>query len=130
MTFHPALPFYFKAGGASVAFDAAPGPATFARLGLWDDRPYLLIVPGEIADLPPEQRRALNEQTNPTWPHVHARLHCDYEEFIGVFPCNHILATAGDAVRPLVHVAEIAGIPPVVLGPSGRRPAIWERVPT
>jgi L-fucose isomerase len=130
VTFHPALPFYFKAGGASVAFDAAPGPATFARLGLWDDRPYLLIVPGEIADLPPGQRRALNEQTNPTWPHVHARLHCDYEEFIGVFPCNHILATAGDAVRPLVHVAEIAGIPPVVLGPSGRRPAIWERVPT
>ena len=128
VTFHPALPFYFKAGGASVEFDAAPGPATFARLGLWDDRPYLLIVPGEIVDLPPEQRRALNEQTNPTWPHVHARLHCDYEEFVDVFPCNHILATAGDAVRPLVHVAEIAGIPPVVLGPRGRRPAIWERV--
>ena len=98
MTFHPALPFYFKAGGASVEFDAAPGPATFARLGLWDDRPYLLIVPGEIVDLPPEQRRALNEQTNPTWPHVHARLHCDYEEFVDAFPCNHILATAGDAV--------------------------------
>jgi L-fucose/D-arabinose isomerase len=128
VTFHPALPFYFKAGGASVEFDAAPGPATFARLGLWEDRLYLLVVPGEVVDLPAETRRALNEQTNPTWPHVHTRLHCEYEEFVDVFPCNHILATAGDAVRPLVRLAEIAGIPPVVLGPRGRRRPIWERL--
>jgi L-fucose isomerase len=128
VTFHPALRFYFKAGGASVEFDAAPGPATFARLGLWDDRLYFLIVPGEIVDLPHEQRRALNEQTNPTWPHVHARLHCEYEEFVQVFPCNHVLATAGDAVRTLVQLAEIAGIPPVVLGPRGRRLPIWDRL--
>jgi L-fucose isomerase len=128
VTFHPALPFYFKAGGASVEFDAAPGPATFARLGLWEDRLYLLVVPGEVVDLPAETRRALNEQTNPTWPHVHTRLHCEYEEFVDVFPCNHILATAGDAVGPLVRLAEIAGIPPVVLGPRGRRRPIWERL--
>jgi L-fucose isomerase len=128
VTFHPALRFYFKAGGASVEFDAAPGPATFARLGLWDDRPYLVIVPGEVVDLPPEQRRRLNEQTNPTWPHVHARLDCAYEEFVDLFPCNHILATPGDAVGSLVHVAEITGIPPVVLGPRRRRVPIWERV--
>jgi L-fucose/D-arabinose isomerase len=128
VTFHPALPFYFKVGGASVEFDAAPGPATFARLGLWEDRLYLLVVPGEVVDLPAETRRALNEQTNPTWPHVHTRLHCEYEEFVDVFPCNHILATAGDAVRPLVRLAEIAGIPPVVLGPPGRRRPIWERL--
>jgi L-fucose/D-arabinose isomerase len=130
VTFHPALRFYFKAGGASVEFDAAPGPATFARLGLWDDRPYLLIVPGEVVDLPAEQRRKLNEQTNPTWPHVHARLNCAYEEFVDVFPCNHILAMPGDAVRSLAHVAEIAGIPPVVLGPRQGRTPIWERVGT
>lgn len=128
VTFHAALPFYFKAGGASVEFDAAPGPATFARLGLWDDRPYLLIVPGEVVDLPADRRRALNEQTNPTWPHVHARLHCDYDEFVDVFPCNHVLATPGDVVRPLVQLAEIAGIPPVVLGAHSRRPPIWERL--
>jgi L-fucose isomerase len=128
VTFHPALPFYFKAGGASVEFDAAPGPATFARLGLWADTPYLVIVPGEIVDLPAAERRAINEQTNPTWPHVHARLHCDYQELVDVFPCNHILATPGDAVRPLTHLAEIAGIPPVILGPNQRRAPIWERL--
>ena len=128
VTFHPALPFYFKAGGASVEFDAAPGPATFARLGLWDDKPYFLIVPGEVVDLPADQRHAINEQTNPTWPHVHARLHCEFEEFVKVFPCNHILATPGDVVRPLIHLAEIVGIPPVVLGRSQGSPPIWDRV--
>jgi L-fucose isomerase len=128
VTFHPALPFYFKAGGASVEFDAAPGPATFARLGLWEDEPYLLIVPGEVVDLPARERRAINAQTNPTWPHVHARLHCAYEEFVDVFPCNHILATPGDAVRPLVQLAELARIPPVLLGQHERRPPVWERL--
>jgi hypothetical protein len=36
----------------------------------------------------------------------------------------------GDAVRSLAHVAEIAGIPPVVLGPRQGRTPIWERVGT
>ena len=130
VTFHPALELYFKAGGASVEFDAAPGEITFARLGLWDDKLYMVIVLGEAVDLPPEERKALNEQTNPTWPHVHAKLHCSFEEFIRVFPCNHILGVAGNRVRPLIYLCEMAGIEPVVLGPEAEKriPPIWERV--
>ncbi len=126
--FHPALSLYFKAGGASVEFDAAPGPLTFARLGLWDDRPYLVIIPGEVADLPEQRRRELNAQTDPTWPHVHARLRCSYEEMLRVFPCNHIHATPGDQVGPLVQVAEMCGIEPVVLGGARSDQQVWERV--
>ncbi len=130
VTFHPALEYYFKAGGASVEFDAAPGEITFARLGLWDDKLYMVIVLGEAVELPPEERRALNEQTNPTWPHVHAKLHCSFDEFISVFPCNHILGVAGNWVRPLINLCEIAGIEPIVLGPEAQKiiPPIWERV--
>jgi len=128
VTFHPALRFYFKAGGASVEFDAAPGPLTFARLGVWDDRPYLVIIPGEVVELPADKRRELNAQTDPTWPHVHARLHCSYDEMVRVFPCNHIHATPGDQVRPLVQLAEICGITPVVLGENGAARPIWDRV--
>jgi len=130
ITFHPALEFYFKAGGASVEFDAAPGELTFARLGLWDDKLYMVIVLGESLDLPPEERRALNEQTNPTWPHVHARLHCEFEEFLSAFPCNHILGVAGNRIRPLTYFCEMAGIEPVILGPEAEKriPPIWERV--
>jgi L-fucose isomerase len=130
ITFHPALEFYFKAGGASVEFDAAPGPLTFARLGLWDDKLYMVITLGEAVELPPEERRAINEETNPTWPHVHAKLHCNFEEFINVFPSNHILAVAGNHLRTLVYLCEMAGIEPIILGPEsqGRISPIWELV--
>lgn len=130
ITLHPALEFYFKAGGASVEFDAAPGPLTFARLGLWDDKLYMVITLGEAVELPSEERKALNEETNPTWPHVHAKLRCNFEEFIDIFPSNHILAVAGDHIRPLIYLCEIAGIEPVILGPEYRRriPPIWKRI--
>ncbi len=127
ITFHPALSFYFKAGGASVEFDAKPGPLTFARIGMWDDSPYLMLVKGEALDLPAAERKRLNDQTNPTWPHVHARLEAPFDDLTQVFPCNHILATPGDKLRSLVQVAEIAGIPAVVLGRGSQAP-IWERV--
>jgi L-fucose/D-arabinose isomerase len=127
ITFHPALSFYFKAGGASVEFDAKPGPLTFARIGIWDDKPYLMLARGEALDLPAKQRAKLNAQTNPTWPHVHVRLDAPFEELTQVFPCNHILATPGDRLRPLVQAAEIAGVPAIVLGEGSRQP-IWERV--
>lgn len=116
---HPALPLYFRAGGASVEFDAAPGPLTFARLGLRDDRPFLVVVRGEVLDLPEPERRRLNEQTDPTWPHVHARLACSFDDLLRVFPSNHILATPGDRVRPLLRLAEAAGIEVVELGSGG-----------
>jgi L-fucose isomerase len=127
---HPALEFYFKAGGASVEFDAAPGEMTFARLGLWDEKPLMVIVRGESLELPAKERKAINDQTNPTWPHVHARLRCSFEEFLSVFPCNHVLGVAGNHLRSLVYLCEIAGITPVVLGDDGRSriAPIWERV--
>lgn len=130
VTLHPALKFYFKAGGASVEFDAAPGKMTFARLGLWDEKPFMLIVPGEAVDLPAAQRRAINAQTDPTWPHVHAKLDCSFDEFLATFPCNHSIGMIGDHVRSMNYLCEIAGITPVILGESAksRIQPIWERV--
>ncbi|HUW33007.1 MAG TPA: hypothetical protein VM223_15470 [Planctomycetota bacterium] len=128
--FHPALKYYFKAGGASVEFDAKPGPMTFCRLGLWDQKPYMVIVSGENAKLDAKTRKKINAQTNPTWPHVHAKLNCTFDEFLSVFPCNHVQGAPGNLVQPLVYLCEIAGITPVVLGEEGasRIPPIWERV--
>ncbi|MCE5322510.1 fucose isomerase [bacterium] len=130
ITFHPALEFYFKAGGASVEFDAAPGKMTFARLGLWDEKPFMAIVPGEVVDLPAEERKRLNAQTDPTWPHVHARLDCSFDEFLSAFPANHAHGVYGDVVKELNYYCEITGISPIILGPrqSERILPIWERV--
>lgn len=130
ITFHPALKFYFKAGGASVEFDARPGEMTFARLGLWDERPFMAIMSGRALRLDGRTRRTLNRATDPTWPHVHARLNCAFDEFLTVFPSNHVLGVPGNRVGALTAVCEIAGIAPVILGPEGRDriPPIWERV--
>ncbi|MHB9033299.1 MAG: L-fucose/L-arabinose isomerase family protein [Anaerolineae bacterium] len=128
--FHPALEFYFKAGGASVEFDAAPGQMTFARMGLWDDKPFMAIVKGDSVELPSEQAKAINNQTDPTWPHVHAKLQCSFDEFLALFPSNHVLGTMGDQVRAMTYLCEITGITPIVFGPDGakRIAPIWERV--
>jgi L-fucose isomerase len=129
ITFHPAMEFYFKAGGASVEFDAAPSEMTFARLGLWDNNKlYMAIMHGESLDLPAEERKTLNAQTDPTWPHVHARIDGTFEEFLNAFPSNHVLGVQGDRVDALNYLCEIAGITPIILGSRGKerlRP-IWE----
>ncbi len=130
ITLHPALEFYFKAGGASVEFDAAPGPMTFARIGLWDEKPYMVIVRGESLDLPRKETQKLAAQTDPTWPHVWAKLDCSFDEFLSVFPCNHVQGVPGDSVRALVTACEIAGIEPIVLGgAAAEHPVpIWKRM--
>ncbi|MGB9641671.1 MAG: L-fucose/L-arabinose isomerase family protein [Candidatus Ratteibacteria bacterium] len=128
ITFHPALEFYFKAGGASVEFDAAPGILTFARLGLWDDRPYMVIMKGESLALNKDMRRKINDQTNPTWPHVHARLECNFENFLKVFPCNHILAVSGDCVESLKYFCDICKISAIIPGRDTEVENIWQLV--
>jgi L-fucose isomerase len=128
ITFHPALEYYFKAGGASVQFDAAPGRLTFARLGLYDDKPFMVLASAQSLDLPADQRRALGQETDPTWPHVYARLDGSFSEFLQYFPANHVQAVAGDRIASLVYACELAGIKPIVLGKRGKdyRPPIWE----
>lgn len=127
---HPALKFYFKAGGASVEFNAAPTKLTFCRLGIWNDQLYMVISAGRSVELPPEEQGRINRMTDPTWPHVHAQLDCTYDEFLSVFPCNHILAVQGDRTQSLIWACEIAGITPVVLGDAASRriTPLWERL--
>ncbi len=127
ITFHPALEFYFKAGGASVEFDAAPGRMTFARMGLWDEKPFMAIIPGEAVKLSAKDSKALAAQTDPTWPHVWAKLDCDFQAFLNVFPCNHAQGAPGDLVQALTMLCDITGIKPVVLGRERQQP-VWELV--
>ena len=130
ITFHPALKYYFKAGGASVEFDAAPGKMTFARMGIWNDTPYMVMVTGESLKLSAQERKKINAQTSPTWPHVHARLDCTFKEFLNVFPSNHVLGICGDRLEALNYYCEISGIKPIILGQKGKEriQPVWERV--
>ncbi|MFO7957555.1 MAG: hypothetical protein R6X33_10720 [Candidatus Brocadiia bacterium] len=58
-------------------------------LGLWDEKPFMAILPGESVELRADESQALKDQTDPTWPHVWAKLEGSFEEFLNVFPCNH-----------------------------------------
>jgi L-fucose isomerase len=126
VTLYPALELYFKAGGASVSFDACPGELTFARLGLFGDKVYMVIVKGESVELDEQTRKRINAETDPTWPHVHAKLKCSHEDFVSTFPSNHIHAVAGDCVQELIYFSEITGIKPIVLGDLVPSKPIWE----
>ena len=97
---------------------------------MFDDKPFMVIVRGESMSLSAGQRKKINESTNPTWPHVHAKLEGSFEEFLSVFPCNHVMGMAGDCVQALTYWCEIAGIPAIVLGPDGQKriAPIWERL--
>jgi len=128
VTLYPALELYFKAGGASVSFDAGAGELTFARLGLWKDKIYMVIVKGESVELDEATRKRINSETDPTWPHVHARLNCSYDEFVNVFPANHIHAVAGDHVEKLIYFSEITNITPIVLGDKEAQKPIWKLI--
>jgi len=44
ITLWPAVERYFPKGGASVEFDAAPGEVTLARMGMSEDRPFMVIM--------------------------------------------------------------------------------------
>ena len=127
---HPALKLYFKAGGASVEFNAAPTDLTFCRLGLWSNELYMVICTGRSVELSADEQTRINAMTDPTWPHVHARLDCSYEEFLSVFPCNHILAVQGERTRALVWACEMAGITPMVLGTAAKQTVVpvWHRL--
>jgi L-fucose isomerase len=125
VTLHPALELYFKAGGASVSFDAGPGELTFARLGLFNDKIYMIIVKGQSIELDEETRRRINAETDPTWPHVHARLNCSHEEFVELFPANHIHAVSGNRVQELKYFCGITGVTPIVLGEGERLKPVW-----
>jgi L-fucose isomerase len=54
------MELYFKAGGASVEFDAGPGPIAFASLVIWDDKTYMVMVKEESLDLSVEERKKIN----------------------------------------------------------------------
>jgi len=84
----------------------------------------------ESIDLPAKDKKEINDQTDPTWPHVHAKLDCSFDEFLIVFPCNYILGVAGDYLDSLIYLCEISGITPIVLGRDGKNriKPVWERL--
>lgn len=97
--------FFYRASGATVNFDAAPGKVTGARLGRKNGKYWMNIVPGEFIERP-----AGAVETTPGWPHAFMKLQVSMEDLFLEHPCNHIHVVAGDCVAALVEICEKLGI--------------------
>ncbi len=114
---HPALGFYFRAGGASVQSYAAPADrVTFGRIVRRRGRFVMHIFTGSFAKLPRATEERLAKMTTYEWPHAFARFDIPLATLRENFSSNHIHAIVGDHVAALRAACELLGIEPVVLG--------------
>ncbi len=112
----PASEFYFRAGGGSVQFYAAPAPkVTFGRIVRKGGRFLMHIFSGAFVKLPRAQEEKLARQTTYEWPHAYARFDISLAELRDNYSSNHIHAIIGDHVAALAAACEALGIEPVVL---------------
>ncbi len=112
----PASEFYFRAGGGSVQFYAAPAPrVTFGRIVRRQGRFVMHIFTGSFAKLSRAQEERLAKQTTYEWPHAFARFDMPLATLRDNYSSNHIHAIIGDHTGALVAACDLLGIEPIVL---------------
>lgn len=112
----PASEFYFRGGGGSVQFYAAPAPkVTFGRIVRRHGRFVMHIFTGAFVQVPHAKQERLARQTTYEWPHAFARFDLPLATLRDQYSANHIHAIIGDHVAALVAACQFLGIEPVVL---------------
>ena len=112
----PASEFYFKGGGGSVQFYAAPAKVvTYARIVRRAGRFLMHIFTGSFEQMSRPKEERLAKQTTYEWPHAFARFDMPLEPLRDEYSSNHIHAVIGDHVAALVAACDLLGIEPVVL---------------
>lgn len=113
---HPGSDFYFRSGGGSVQFYAAPAPTvTFGRICRRQGHFVMFIFTGSFEKQPRTREERLAKQTTYEWPHAFARFDMPLETLRDNYSSNHIHAIIGDHVAALVAACEFLGIEPIVL---------------
>jgi L-fucose isomerase len=112
----PASDFYFRGGGGSVQFYAAPAPkVTFGRIVRRNGRFLMHIFTGSFVRIPRPREERLARQTTYEWPHAFARFDLPLGTLRENYSSNHIHAVIGDQVAALAAAGEFLGIEPLVL---------------
>ncbi|MCA9445547.1 MAG: L-fucose/L-arabinose isomerase family protein [Candidatus Omnitrophica bacterium] len=116
VTLYPAESFYFRGGGASVHFYAAPAKeVTYARLTRKLGQFRMHMFTGSWVDYSFKKNEELGAMTNYTWPHVWAKFDISPETLAANFSSNHIHAVIGNYIPELKASCEALGIEPIVL---------------
>ncbi len=112
----PASDFYFRAGGGSVQFYAAPAKeVTFGRIVRRHGRFVMHIFTGSFPKLPRAKEERLAKQTTYEWPHAFAKFNISLATLRDNYSSNHIHAIIGDHVAALAAACDFLAIEPVVL---------------
>ena len=116
VTLYPPDSFYFRGGGASVHFYAAPAKeVTYARLTRNRGSFRMHMFTGSFIEYPLAKSEKLGAETNYTWPHVWAKFDIAPETLAQQFSANHIHAVIGNWLPELQAVCETLDIDAVVL---------------
>jgi L-fucose isomerase len=111
VTLHPAEQFYFRGGGASVQFYAAPAKVvTYARLTRDRSNFRMHMFTGSFVEFPFKKSEKLGAETNYTWPHVWAKFDISPKTLAQNFSSNHIHAVIGNVIPELQAACQTLGI--------------------
>lgn len=116
VTLYPSESFYFRGGGASVHFYAAPAKeVTYARITRDRGRFVMHMFTGSWVEYSFAKSEKLGAMTNYTWPHVWAKFDISMQTLAQNFSSNHIHAVIGNHIGELQAVCEALDIDAVVL---------------
>lgn len=116
VTLYPPDEFYFKGGGCSVHFYAAPAKeVTYARIVRDRGQFIMHMFTGSFVEYSFEESERLGKMTSYTWPHVWAKFDISMNTLAQNFSSNHIHAVPGNYLGELQSACETLGIDAMVL---------------
>lgn len=112
----PVISSYFPAGGFSVEFNAAPCDMLFCGLALRPDGAFAMQASmGASVKLSAKLAKAINNASDPTWPHLYGVFEDDIRQVVDTWGCNHavgVLAKQPERMkRRMQYWCDIARVP-------------------
>jgi L-fucose isomerase-like protein len=101
---------YFPIAGGTFAGESLPGPMTWARAYVRDERLWMDVGRGEVVKLPEKVRDAWWEGTTRQWPFMAADLGCSMETVMAHYMSNHVAVAYGDVFGEMVAACRALGI--------------------
>jgi len=97
----------FSGGGSNLSFMARAGKVTIARLSRKLNGKYcMIIMPAEFIEVPKERM----ELSTKEWPHVFAKVPCDYRVLFETLNANHCHAVYGNWIDELSMICRMLDI--------------------
>ena len=103
----PAL--FFPHPGGTFTGDSLPGPITWARAYIKDNRLWMDIGRGEAVKLPDETRDAWWNGTTREWPFMAADLRISQDTLMAHYLSNHIAVAYGNIFEEMVFLSQSMG---------------------